>query len=378
MKQEELTVNPQEFGLETEQVLSIEQAFLPKIQEREALSTIYQQLITSEITPELCKEAKALRLKLLKVRTGISDIHKTQKAFFLSAGRFVDAWKNKETIPVEQMEETLYDIELYYVKIENERIAKIEEERICNVKKYTDFPAQNLGSMEEGVFNSYLAGLKIAYEAKIESEKQAEIERVEAETKEQLKKDRKEMLLSYWDFVDQIHKNDLSALNPFEFSELLNSAKSLKESHEAEQIRIKMENERLKRESEQNKKVLAEELAKAEAERKVLEEKAQKELEDREKELQAAIDKAEKLEAEKLEEELEKERIEAEKRAENMRLQEEAVELEKAPRKVKLTNWVLSFNIQEFSEQDDEVAANIREKFNGFKVWAKKEIDNIK
>ena len=255
MKQEELTVNPQEFGLETEQVLSIEQAFLPKIQEREALSTIYQQLITSEITPELCKEAKALRLKLLKVRTGISDIHKTQKAFFLSAGRFVDAWKNKETIPVEQMEETLYDIELYYVKIENER---------------------------------------------------------------------------------------------------------------------------LKRESEQNKKVLAEELAKAEAERKVLEEKAQKELEDREKELQAARDKAEKLEAEKLEEELEKERIEAEKRAENMRLQEEAVELEKAPRKVKLTNWVLSFNIQEFSEQDDEVAANIREKFNGFKVWAKKEIDNIK
>ena len=104
-------INPTEFGLEVSQVETIEQAFLPKIQEREALVAIYDQLIKSELTPELCKEAKEVRLKLVKVRTGIADIHKTQKAFFLAAGRFVDAWKNKETLPVEQMEDKLSEIE---------------------------------------------------------------------------------------------------------------------------------------------------------------------------------------------------------------------------------------------------------------------------
>ena len=85
----ELTkVDPKEFGLDDVQVLTIEQAFAPKIAERDGLAAIYQQVITKELTPELCSEAKQIRLKLVKVRTGIAEIHKTQKAFFLAAGRY--------------------------------------------------------------------------------------------------------------------------------------------------------------------------------------------------------------------------------------------------------------------------------------------------
>jgi len=84
MKNEIEKINPQEFGLQETEVQTIEQAFVPKIIERDNLKVIYEQLITGEITPELCAEAKSLRNRLVKVRTSIADIHKSQKAFFFS------------------------------------------------------------------------------------------------------------------------------------------------------------------------------------------------------------------------------------------------------------------------------------------------------
>ena len=332
-------INPTEFGLEVSQVETIEQAFLPKIQEREALVAIYDQLITSELTPELCKEAKEVRLKLVKVRTGIAEIHKTQKAFFLAAGRFVDAWKNKETLPVEQMEEKLYEIENYYINIEKAQKAQLQAERLLEVSKYTEYPANALGEMEQQVYDAYLQGLKVAYDAKIEAERKAEEER-------------------------------LAAI----------------EAEKVERERIRVENERLKAEAEQKEKELAEERAKAEAERKALEEAARKEREAAEAILKAEQEKA-RLESEKaanekaaLEAEL---KAKADKEAAELKAKQEAekqakLEAEKAakaPRKEKLTKWVESFQIPTF--ENDEVAANITARFNSFKKWAESEISNI-
>ena len=332
-------INPTEFGLEVSQVETIEQAFLPKIQEREALVAIYDQLITSELTPELCKEAKEVRLKLVKVRTGIADIHKTQKAFFLAAGRFVDAWKNKETLPVEQMEDKLSEIENYYINIEKAQKAQLQAERLLEVSKYTEYPANALGEMEQQVYDAYLQGLKVAYDAKIEAERKAEEER-------------------------------LAAI----------------EAEKAERERIRVENERLKAEAEQKEKELAEERAKAEAERKAFEEAARKEREAAEAILKAEQEKA-RLESEKaanekaaleaeLKEKADKEAAELKAKQEaEKQAKLEAEKAEKAPRKEKLTKWVESFQIPTF--ENDEVAANITARFNSFKKWAESEITNI-
>ena len=325
-------INPTEFGLEVSQVETIEQAFLPKIQEREALVSIYDQLITSELTPELCKQAKEVRLKLVKVRTGIADIHKTQKAFFLAAGRFVDAWKNKETLPVEQMEEKLSEIENYYINIEKAQKAQLQAERLLEVSKYTEYPANALGEMEKQVYDAYLQGLKVAYDAKIEAERKAEEER-------------------------------LAAI----------------EAEKAERERIRVENEKLKAEAEQKEKELAAERAKAESERKELEEKARKEREEAEAILKAEQEKAAKekaaLEAE-LKAKADKEAAELKAKAEaEKQAKLEAEKAAKAPRKEKLTKWVESFQIEAF--ENDEVAANITARFNSFKKWAESEISNI-
>ena len=317
-------VDPKEFGLEEAQVSTIEQAFLPKIAERDGYSIVYKQLIEKEITKELCNEAGDLRRKLVKVRTGIADIHKTQKAFFLSAGRFVDAWKNKETLPIEQMEESLSAIEKHFEKIEAEKVAKLEADRKKELANYSDVTPFGLGAMDESVYQTYLIGVKLGYEAKIKAEQEAEAERLR----------------------------------------LIEIDKEAARLKAIEDERIRLENEKLKadaiakeKEIEAERNRQAEIRAKIEAERKQLEDelKAKQEAERRAKE------EAEKREAE---------RIEAEKKA------------AKAPDKERLTAWVDSMLIagmgaENMSKESVDVANSILDKFSAFKSWAKSEIEKL-
>ena len=184
-------IDPKKFGLQETQVAQIQEAFMPKIVERDGLAEIYSGIITQEITPALCTQAGDLRKKLVKVRTGIAEIHKVQKAFYLAAGRYVDAWKNKETLPVTQMEENLSAIEEHYDRIEAEKQAKLQEERSAELLKYSEegaFIPDNLGQLLPEVWNNYLLGVKTAYETKKENERKAaeeEATRVAAEKAEQ-------------------------------------------------------------------------------------------------------------------------------------------------------------------------------------------------
>jgi hypothetical protein len=173
-------IKPEEFGLQESEVVIIEQAFMPKIVERDALKTVYEDLLIQEITPELCQKAKSLRLKLVKIRTGIAEIHKSQKAYFLAAGKFVDAWKNKEMLPVTEMEENLEAIEQHYARIEAEKIKALQEERASEMQKFeADFIPSNLGELTDQVWQNFILGTKVAYEQKKEGERL----RIEAEEK---------------------------------------------------------------------------------------------------------------------------------------------------------------------------------------------------
>ena len=182
-------IKPEEFGLQESEVVIIEQAFMPKIVERDALKTVYEDLLIQEITPELCKEAKSLRLKLVKIRTGIAEIHKSQKAYFLAAGKFVDAWKNKETLPVTQMEENLTIIEEHYERIEAEKVKTLQAERALELSKYeAEFIPETLGELTEQVWSNFLLGTKVAFEQKKEGERlriEAEEKRIQEEKAEQ-------------------------------------------------------------------------------------------------------------------------------------------------------------------------------------------------
>jgi hypothetical protein len=320
-------IDPKEYGLEENQVQTIEQAFAPKIAERDGYIERYNQIIKTELTESLCNEAGDLRKKLVKVRTGIAEIHKTQKSFFLAAGRFVDAWKNKETAPIEQMEENLGKIEKHFIIIEQERITKLELDRAELLKHYTEIMPMSLGLMQEDVFQAYLAAQKMAYEAKIAAEKQAELDRIAAEKAEA-----------------------------------------------AERERIRVENEALKQAAIEREKAIEAERIEAAKKQKAIEDAARIEREKIEAErakIEAELrakQQAE-LKVKQQAEASEKQRIEAEKQA------------AKAPDREKLVAFVNSIVLPALpvlkSEESKNIADDIAAKFDGFKAWATKQVQSL-
>jgi len=348
-------VDPKEFGLEEIQVITIEQAFLPKIAERDGYSVIYEQLITKELTKELCNEAGDLRRKLVKTRTGIADIHKTQKAFFLSAGRFVDAWKNKETLPIEQMEEKLSEIEKHFERIEAERIAKLESDRKTEISAYSDLFPSGLGVMDESVYQNYLVSVKLGYEAKIKAEQEAEAERLR---------------------LIEVEKEN-ARLKAIEDEKIRQENERLKAEAIAKEKEIEAERKRqsdllAKQKANADEKARIEKekqdaiLAEIEAKAKIEREKAEAERKRLEDELKAKQEAERK--AKELAEQLEADRIAAEKKA------------AKAPDKEKLVKMVDSIviSIPELKDSNAIAAANvINAKFEAFKTWAKSQIESV-
>lgn len=220
-KDEIEVVNPTEFGLNEEQALKITAAFDPKTIELDGYKKVYETLLTKEITAEVCKEAGELRKKLVKVRTGYADVHKTEKAFFLAAGKFVDALKNKRTLPVEQMEEKLAEMEKHYENQEKERLEKVKNARLELLAEFEDFQPEfyDLANMDDAVFKKLLKDQQDLKDFKAEKAAREAKEAAEREQKEKEEEAKR------------------------------------KAEEAAEQERVKAENERLKLEAEAKAKI---------------------------------------------------------------------------------------------------------------------------
>jgi len=226
-------------------------------------------------------------------------------------------------------------------------------------------------------------------------------ERKEAERKEKLKIERTEKLLPYAEFVP--FGIDLSSLSEEDFCKLQNAAmwqldakllaEQKAEAERLESIRIenerleaqRLENERLKTEAIEKEKQLAEERAKADLERKKIEEKAAKEKAELDAKLKAEREANEKMQAElkakaEKEEQARREEIrlkmEADKKAnDELKAKREAEEkAAKAPIKKQLSAWVDTFQIGK-PITENETSKEIGVKFEAFKTWAKQLIN---
>jgi hypothetical protein len=298
MENQIITVDPKAYGLEPSLVSQIEDAFKPKIIEREALTNVYSQVILKELTPETSKEAGDLLKKLLKVRTGIAQIHQTQKAFFLNAGRFVDAWKNKETLPITQMEDTLYQIEKHQEILEENRVRTLEFERVEILKALeSSFIPPHLGKMEAQVWDSFLDGVKLQKQKELEAKAQAEKARIEKEIAdkaeaERIKKENAELKAKN----DQI-KAEAEAEAKRQALILKKSQEEAEAKAKEERIKteaIKAQADKLAKEKadlEAKAKVKEKEEAEAKAKEKALREQEEKEKAEKERNAQNAPDK---------------------------------------------------------------------------------------
>jgi len=328
-------VDPKVYGLEEVKANELTKGLDVAISERDVLIEAYKDVISLEINEENLETFKSLRLQIVKNRTqGINKWHTASKSFFLAGGRFVDAIKNKEILINEQMEAKLLEAEKHFENLEKERIDKLQKERVALLSEFLeDASERNLASMEQDVWDSFLATKNKAYLDRIAKE--------EAEEQDRIAKEKAEK--------EAIEKQRLDNLR------LQKEAEKREKEIEAE----RKENLRIaKIESDKRDKIEAERLAKLKIEKDIYEAKIKKQ----EDELKAIKD-AELKAIKDAELKLIEEQKEAEKR-------------EKAPIKKQLSIWVDSFSIPEIKAENEKKKL-ILEKFESFKNWAKKEINNI-
>lgn len=277
-----VVINPLEFQLTESKGIEIQTSFELMTKENIELSKIYDVLIKKELSQELSEEAKNLRLRFVKVRTGIAKIHKAEKAVFWNAGKFVDALKNKFTVSVEIQESRLKEIENHFENLEKERIEKLKIERSEIVRKFNIDPELlSLGLMNENIWNDYISGVKLNYDAKIKAEKEAETKRIaeekaEKERIDKIQAENKKLKL------EAIEKEKAQKL---ELAKIEAKAKELAEIEAEKQKKIQLEIEKKTKQAAE----------KAEAERKEVER-----LQEIERKKQAEILRVEQENSEKL------------------------------------------------------------------------------
>jgi colicin import membrane protein len=346
------------FGIEETKAAQIKATFDKVSVGLVILEENFNQIISeseTEITETLCKKAKRLRLDIAKIRIDAEKVRKSEKEEYLRAGKAIDGVANIIKWAVTQKEEKLEAIEKHYENLEKERLLKLQNQRISEIEMYLENANEiNLAEMAEDVWQAYLATKKKNYEDKIAAEKKAELEKLEKERKEKLSADRKFLTSRLIDFIPDYDNIEFGDISEEIFKEIVENAKTKRAEYEAEQARIKAENERLKKEKAENER-LAEIERKRQAEilrqkEEEAEEKriaAKKKADEEKAELQKKLDE-EKAENERLAE------IERKRQAEILRQKEEEAEekerLLNANDKEKINIWIKSILNVEYPE----------------------------
>lgn len=385
MNNEITAINPEQFGLQKKEASNIEKAFEPKIKEREILSAQYGELVKKDINLEICTQATELRRKLVKVRTGISDIHKSQKSFFLAAGKFVDAWKNKETLPVTQMEDGLRKIENHFEAIEEQKREKIRQERNAELEQYEYiYDAGDVAGLDDILWGHFMRGIKADYEEKKAEEAKVEKQRIEEQRISKLNTERRQGVIDLWQFMPEENKEvNFGTWEDTMWDELVNYLVLEKAVYDKEQKRIKAENEKLKKEAELKR--IANEKAEIERQRLANIEQEKRDEADRKRFVKEQREHKEKM---RLKKEL-GDRIEAERKQKQIEVDQLKSDAdakrkaELAPDKERMTNWIADMEIidivnDRMGKESVLMASEIIDKFNAFKKWATEKVNGIK
>src|SRR3990167_213558 len=225
-------------GLEKSQAQSVMQGFNDFFEEVKKHELRAKSILVTDASQvKEIKEAREIRLELKKIRVHAEKVRIERKEFFLRGGKAIDGIANVLKALIIPLEEHLDKQEHFTERMEEERKERVNAERMLSLQPYVlDITVYNLKDMTDGAFEVLLKTSKTAFESIKDAEKRAEEERTAKE-----KADR------------------------------------------AEQERIRLENEKMKKEAEAREKERAKERAKVEAERKKAEEAQRKEREAREK-----------------------------------------------------------------------------------------------
>ncbi len=311
----------------------IREIFIPMAEMAEAFDDQYNEVMAEaakEVTPEVSARARRLRLDIAKVRVQAEHARKGAKSQYLLASQAIDGTARILKWAISEKEEALEAIEKHAERMEAERLERLQAERAEILSEYVeDAHERRLSDMDEDVWTAYLAAKRQEHEDRIEAERLAEEARKERERVEQLTREREREVAPVFAFFEAPDGVELGELPEEEYAQVLNAARAGLAEHEAEQARIRAENERLAKEKAAAEAKAKREREKAEAAAKAAEEKARKEREAAEA---AQREELARIEAEREEERqaaeeaarAERARLEAEAKAERERIEEEA------------------------------------------------------
>lgn len=179
MSTELMNTVPEFSAIEKSKAESIKKTFEPMVQMLEAFESKYNEVVEfakNGIDKKVTSMAKETRIAISKVRIEAEKARKSEKEEYLRAGKAIDGACNILKWAVEEKEEKLKQIENYFEELERQRKEKLQSERVELLKEWVeDAHERDLASMEEDVFNAFLATKKQAKLDLIEAEKQAKI-----------------------------------------------------------------------------------------------------------------------------------------------------------------------------------------------------------
>jgi len=312
-------------GLVNETKVVLHSAFSQFYQQVDEIKALANDLVvTNETQTDLMAKAGEMRKKLVKVRTqGVDAKHKELKADSLAYSKALDEIKRTVTGEITTLEEFLREQETFKERKEAERREQRKQERIALLAPYeVDTQFMDLALMPDENFDKLLNDSRLAYEGRIAEAKRLEEERIERETKEKVFNDRSKEILEYKQFMKDGEGITVDSTDE-ECSVLFHTLVNRKAEYDAEQERIRIENERLRKEAEEREAEMKKEREQAEAALKAEREKAEKERKEAEAKAKAERDEIERKAKEEREKaESERKRLEDELKAKEREEQE--------------------------------------------------------
>ena len=232
--------------------------------------------VTSEDQVEEMAEAKSLRIKLMKVRTEAEKIKKAIKEPYLRGAQASQDIYNDIRDITKPEEERLMEQEKFAELAEAKRVEERHTKRVEKLSLYVaDVSVYTLREMDDVTFDGLVIDCKTVFDAKIDASKREEKAKIDQEKKEKLYHDRKIILAPYSDFTD-ISKLTVET-NVTDYEEIVSLAQVSKNTYEENQEKIRLENEKLKKEADEKiAKEAIEAKKRADADKKIKDENDEK------------------------------------------------------------------------------------------------------
>lgn len=177
-----LSQSPELRVIEASKAEKIQKTFEPMVDMLKEFESQFNEIITeskSEITEELIKRAKRLRLDIAKVRIETDKIRKEEKDEYLRAGKAIDGVSNIIKWAVVDKENALKGIEDYFQEQERLRLEELRNSRLTDLLPFDENAIERkLELMAEDEFQALLSMKKSQWQEAQEAARIAEENRI--------------------------------------------------------------------------------------------------------------------------------------------------------------------------------------------------------